>query len=68
LSIVSKFLSSSVLVADGDYHPFQTAVSVVTEQSDGAQETNLVTYFGEELCSGDQKQKFYSMALSYLYR
>ena len=44
---------------DGDDHPLQTAIGVVTEQPDGAQD--LVTYFGEDLCPGDQRQKFYSV-------
>ena len=60
-TVFQAVMDSSVLVADGDDYPLQTAVGVVTEQPDGAQETNLVTYFGEDLCSGDQKQKFYSV-------
>jgi hypothetical protein len=60
-TVFQAVMDSSVVVADGDDHPLQTAVGVVTEQPDGAQETNLVTYLGEDICSGDQKQKFYSV-------
>ena len=44
-----------------DSYDLQPVVGVVTEQHDAAQETDIVTYFGEDSKSADQKQMYYSV-------
>ena len=60
-TIFQADISNSVYEVDGDDQNLLSIVGVVTEQPDAAQETSLVTYFGDDLSSGDLRQKFYSV-------